>query len=46
MSTTTTTNLQHISMDGAGESIVTRVQSTDIFRDITLAVVICVHDTR
>ena len=42
MSTTTTTHLQHISMDGAGGSIVTRVQSTDI----TLAVVICVHDTR
>jgi predicted acyltransferase len=46
MSTTTITNPQHISIDGAGESIVTCVQSIDIFRGITLAVMIFVNGSR
>lgn len=44
MSTAAVTNPQHISMDGTGESIVTRIQSIDIFRGITLAVMIFVND--
>jgi heparan-alpha-glucosaminide N-acetyltransferase len=44
MSTAAVTNPQHISIDGAGESIVTRIQSIDIFRGITLAVMIFVND--
>ncbi len=44
MSTTTINNPQHISIDGAGESIVTRIQSIDVFRGITLAVMIFVND--
>jgi predicted acyltransferase len=44
MNTATITNPQHISVDGAGESFVTRIQSIDIFRGITLAVMIFVND--
>src|SRR6202046_1726504 len=44
MSTTTVANPRHISIDGAGEYIVTRIQSIDIFRGITLAVMIFVND--
>jgi hypothetical protein len=38
VSTTTFPSPQHVSVDGAGESTVTRIQSIDIFRGITLAV--------
>jgi heparan-alpha-glucosaminide N-acetyltransferase len=44
MNIATITNPQHISVDGAGESFVTRIQSIDIFRGITLAVMIFVND--
>ena len=44
MSTITVPNPEHFSIDGAGESIVTRIQSIDIFRGITLAVMIFVND--
>jgi predicted acyltransferase len=46
MSTTTITHPQDISIDGTGESILTRVQSIDIFRGITQAVMIFVHGSR
>ena len=44
VSTTTFPTPQHVSVDGAGESTVTRIQSIDIFRGITLAVMILVND--
>jgi heparan-alpha-glucosaminide N-acetyltransferase len=44
MSTIAANNTEHVSIDGAGESIVTRIQSIDIFRGITLAVMIFVND--
>ena len=44
VSTTTFPSPQHVSVDGAGESTVTRIQSIDIFRGITLAVMIFVND--
>jgi heparan-alpha-glucosaminide N-acetyltransferase len=44
VSTTTFTNPQHITVDAAGESTVTRIQAIDIFRGITLAVMIFVND--
>jgi heparan-alpha-glucosaminide N-acetyltransferase len=44
MSATDITRPQHISIDAAGESVVTRIQSIDIFRGITLAVMIFVND--
>jgi predicted acyltransferase len=44
MSTQVTTNAPHLSVDGAGESVFTRIQSIDIFRGITLAVMIFVND--
>jgi heparan-alpha-glucosaminide N-acetyltransferase len=44
MSSQTTTNAPHLSIDGAGEPVVTRIQSIDIFRGITLAVMIFVND--
>jgi heparan-alpha-glucosaminide N-acetyltransferase len=44
MSTATITNPLHTTVDGAGNSFVTRIQSIDIFRGITLAVMIFVND--
>ncbi len=44
MSNTAVTNPGHVSIDGAGESVITRIQSIDIFRGITLAVMIFVND--
>jgi heparan-alpha-glucosaminide N-acetyltransferase len=44
LSTAAASGPPHISTDGAGESIVTRIQSIDIFRGITLAVMIFVND--
>ncbi len=44
MSSLTSANAPHLSVDGAGEPVVTRVQSIDIFRGITLAVMIFVND--
>ena len=44
MSATALNNPEHVSIDGAGESILTRIQSIDIFRGITLAVMIFVND--
>jgi heparan-alpha-glucosaminide N-acetyltransferase len=44
MSATTVTNPQHISIDAAGEFLSTRIHSIDIFRGITLAVMIFVND--
>jgi heparan-alpha-glucosaminide N-acetyltransferase len=44
MSTAAFTDPQHVSIDGAGESVVTRIQSIDVFRGITLAVMIFVND--
>src|SRR5665213_1621546 len=44
MSSQTTPNAPHLSVDGAGEVVVTRIQSIDIFRGITLAVMIFVND--
>ena len=44
VSTATFPNPQHVSVDGAGESTLTRIQSIDIFRGITLAVMIFVND--
>jgi len=44
VSTTTFPNPQHVSVDGAGESTLTRIESIDIFRGITLAVMIFVND--
>ena len=44
MSTAAVTNQGHVSIDGAGERVVTRIQSIDIFRGITLAVMIFVND--
>jgi heparan-alpha-glucosaminide N-acetyltransferase len=44
MSTAAVTDQGHVSIDGAGERVVTRIQSIDIFRGITLAVMIFVND--
>jgi heparan-alpha-glucosaminide N-acetyltransferase len=44
MSTAAVTGTRHVSVDAAGESILTRIQSIDIFRGITLAVMIFVND--
>ena len=44
MSTAAVTNSGHTSIDAAGERVVTRVRSIDIFRGITLAVMIFVND--
>jgi heparan-alpha-glucosaminide N-acetyltransferase len=44
MSATELSSPRHISVDAAGESLVTRIQSIDIFRGITLAVMIFVND--
>ncbi|MGC2398751.1 MAG: DUF5009 domain-containing protein [Acidobacteriaceae bacterium] len=44
MSATELTNPRHVSVDAAGESVVTRILSIDIFRGITLAVMIFVND--
>ncbi len=44
MNTATFTDPPHISIDGAGEFIFTRIQSVDIFRGLTLAVMIFVND--
>jgi heparan-alpha-glucosaminide N-acetyltransferase len=44
MSTQVTSNAPHLSIDGAGEPVFTRIQSIDIFRGITLAVMIFVND--
>jgi heparan-alpha-glucosaminide N-acetyltransferase len=44
MSTQVTTNAPHLAVDGAGETVFTRIQSIDIFRGITLAVMIFVND--
>jgi heparan-alpha-glucosaminide N-acetyltransferase len=44
MNTTELTNPRHVSVDAAGESVVTRIQSIDILRGITLAVMIFVND--
>lgn len=44
MTTATVTNPPHISNDGSGESFLARIQSIDIFRGITLAVMIFVND--
>ncbi len=44
MSTATVTNPQHVSIDGAGESITTRIQSIDILRGLNMAVMIFVNE--
>ena len=43
-STIASTRPEHVSIDGAGEAIITRIQSIDIFRGITLATMIFVND--
>jgi heparan-alpha-glucosaminide N-acetyltransferase len=40
----TITNPQHVSIDGAGESIITRIQSIDILRGLNMAVMIFVNE--